>query len=139
MRERACPVVAPALLRSAAGPKASPSAAEIVALPLLHLGDSGSAGLDWMRWARHHGVRLPAGGSAGRFTSYTILLQAAVEGRGVALGWRGLVDPSVQRGALAEIAELAVETRRGLYLVHRGDIDPGDVAKAIQALGADAG
>lgn len=139
LRERACPVAAGAWLRSTVGRRRPLSAAEIVALPLLHLSNPSSTGLDWVRWARHHGVKLPAGNSAGRFTSYTILLQAAAEGRGVALGWRGFVDPSVRRGTLVELAELAVETRRGLYLVHRGDIDPGDVATAIQALGADAG
>jgi DNA-binding transcriptional LysR family regulator len=134
LRECAAPVAAPALLRGA-GRRSALSAAEIAALPLLHLSNPGTTGLDWARWARHHGVKLPAGGSAGRFTSYTILLQAAAEGRGVALGWRGFVDASVQRGALVEVADLAVATRRGLYLVHRGDIDPGDVAEAIGALG----
>ena len=48
---------------------------------------------------------------------YTATIQAAIAGRGIALGWRRLVDDDVLAGRLCLPAGFRLRTRRGYYLV----------------------
>ncbi|MCB2039716.1 MAG: LysR family transcriptional regulator, partial [Rhodoferax sp.] len=52
-----------------------------------------------------------------RFNDYSVVLQAAIEGQGVALGWRHLVDPLIGQGVLVRPVPQAVTTDQPIYLV----------------------
>ncbi|MEX0305614.1 MAG: LysR family transcriptional regulator [Leisingera sp.] len=59
----------------------------------------------WLRWedwqGRNGGVQdWP---QAEFFDNYVFLLEAAAQGRGLALGWRGFADPYLERGQLQEL------------------------------------
>ena len=53
-----------------------------------------------------------------RFDNYTLLIQAAIGGQGVAIGWRHLVDDLLEQGLLCRpIARGGLRSARGYYVV----------------------
>ncbi|MDF0729269.1 LysR substrate-binding domain-containing protein [Pseudomonas entomophila] len=56
--------------------------------------------LEWDTWLAAHGLALPQGGKALTFDSYSLMLQAAVAGHGLAMGWRRTAEPMLARGEL---------------------------------------
>ena len=50
--------------------------------------------------------------------NYPLVIQAALAGQGVALGWRPLVDDLLASGQLRAAWPEPVTTERGYYLVH---------------------
>lgn len=86
--------------------------------PLLHLETSGKARwLTWPTWLAAHGVtRAPAQGDLG-LNTYGFVIQAALAEQGVALGWRGLVDPHLDQGSLVAIGPEISRPDRGYWLL----------------------
>ena len=52
-----------------------------------------------------------------RFDNYTLLIQAAIAGQGVAIGWRHLVDELLTQGLLCRLGEAEAQSALGYYLV----------------------
>ena len=108
------PVCSPAYLEQApalAGP------ADLRTAALLHLDDRRADWLGWHAWFGELGVEGPFPRPALRVNSYPLLVQAAIAGQGVALGWSHLVDDALARGTLVRPLEAAVPTRHGFHLV----------------------
>jgi putative choline sulfate-utilization transcription factor len=88
------------------------------ALPLLHLDAPKSA--RWLRWADWFAARdLPprrVQDSGLRFGTYPLVLEAALIGQGVALGWAPLVDRLLATGGLVPLAAQPVVTDQGYAL-----------------------
>lgn len=113
--EEVYPVCSPLLLKNEAAPL-PPTA--LARLPLLHLRpESRSRWLDWNSLFRALGI--PETPSAGmlRFDNYTLLIQAAIAGQGVAIGWRHLVDELLAQGLLCRVCSASVRTEFGYYVV----------------------
>ena len=72
----------------------APLPASVLAeLPLLHLRpEHRSRWFDWDGLFRALGIAAVPTPGALRFDNYTLLIQAAIAGQGVAIGWRHLVD-----------------------------------------------
>lgn len=122
--ERVLPVCSPAFRASrapfdagaAAGAAASP--ADLAPLPLLHLESVGPAAwLSWSDWFTLHGLAVPAGGHDLTFNNYPLVLQAALMGQGVALGWSPLIADLMRDGHLVALLDRPVQTERGYFLV----------------------
>ncbi len=93
--------------------------ADLAALPLLYQ-DRGEAGwTSWESYFGHFGIDHRPPEDAYYLMSYTLPLQAAMEGQGVALAWRGLLGGYVENGWLLAPEALSYRTGRGYYLVHR--------------------
>ena len=56
--------------------------------------------LEWDTWLAAHGLALPQGAKALTFDSYSLMLQAAVAGHGLAMGWRRTAEGMLARGEL---------------------------------------
>ncbi len=86
------------------------AAAELQSEVLLQLETPHPSWLRWPDWFAHCGAPLPPGGAprGPRFNAYTITLQAALDGRGLALGWRRLIEPLLRDGRLAQVTEAVV-------------------------------
>lgn len=84
---------------------------------LLHIEQRYRPRVDWAGWLAHFGVTLPRATQRFRFNDYSIVLQAAIEGQGVALGWRHLVEPLVAQGVLVRPIAQTLRTDQPLYLV----------------------
>ena len=51
------------------------------------------------------------------FNDYSIVLQAALEGQGVALGWRHIVAPLIEQGLLVRPLKESVTTDQPMYII----------------------
>ena len=56
-------------------------------------------------------------GKAFTFNDYSIVLQAALEGQGVALGWRHIVEPLINHGRLVRPLTQSVTTDQPMYII----------------------
>lgn len=113
--EEVFPVCSPQLI---AGRTLPLSNSVLLELPLLHLRGEGSSNwFDWSGVFRELDLRqAPAPGQL-RFDNYTLLIQAAIAGQGVAIGWRHLVDALLEQNLLCRpIAETAISAN-GYYVV----------------------
>lgn len=114
-QERVLPVCSPGFL---AGHDLNGKARELARLPLLHLESAQPARwLTWAGWFQHH--HLKAAGSRHDLTlnNYALVIQAAIAGQGVALGWLPLIDEQVRAGQLVAAVAEPLVTERGYYLV----------------------
>ncbi|WP_122456196.1 choline sulfate utilization transcriptional regulator [Pseudomonas viridiflava] len=86
--------------------------------PLLHLrGESNNNWFDWGGVFRALDIpQSPAPGQL-RFDNYTLLIQAAIGGQGVAIGWRHLVDDLLEQGLLCRPVAASAVSGYGYYVV----------------------
>lgn len=100
-------------------------------LPLLTLtADQGQGWLDWPSYFERLAGMAYGESSELIFNNYTLLIQAAIAGQGVGLGWKGLVDDLIDRDMLVGLNHLRVATSCGYGLI---DVDPSDEAPAKRA------
>lgn len=113
--ERVVPVCSPGFLAEH-GLRGSPG--ELARLPLLHL-ETGlpARWLSWADWFALHGLAASDDGHDLTLNNYALVIQAAIAGQGVALGWLPLIDDPVRAGQLVLAAEHPVGTARGYHLV----------------------
>jgi|SRR5690625_426613 len=102
------PVASPALLKRIGGPRHS----VMTRAPLL-----GDPSDQWRRWFEHYGGQPPASFVAG-FDNSEILLHAAAQGLGVALGRRLLARPLIETGRLVPLSRRRMKAGFGYYLVY---------------------
>ncbi|WP_246262316.1 transcriptional regulator GcvA [Aromatoleum evansii] len=96
------PVVSPALC--AGHPLRVPG--DLAGLPLLR-----SEGEDWAPWFRAAGLDWPEPASGLMLSDSALVLQAALEGRGVALARRSLAASALRAGKLLRPFDIAIEAR----------------------------
>lgn len=125
------PVCSPELAARHAA--AGGTSAAVASLPLLHLGSSGqNRWMTWPDWAQAQG--LPASAEVPSLTlgNYPLLIQAAVAGHGVALGWRPLVDDLLRAGQLLSLPAPPLGTSRGYFLVSRQGREPWEALDSLR-------
>lgn len=110
------PVASPAVAKQL-GLKASTKPADLVEVdaPLLHMDDGDRPWMSWNQWFANFGVKLPRKHGRVLFNNYPVVLQQALAGRGVALGWRNLVDELLDSGLLRRVGP-EVTSDRGYYI-----------------------
>jgi putative choline sulfate-utilization transcription factor len=114
-REEVFPIASPRLLAGQALPLA---AGALPDLPLLHLKpEVRTRWFDWATLFRELGITQAPGAGMLRFDNYTLLIQAAIAGQGVAIGWRYLVDDLLEQGLLVRLLDGSVTSDFGYYLV----------------------
>ncbi len=84
---------------------------------LLELEDSHWNWMNWRTWLSKKEVHLPAHHHGLRMNNYPLLIEAAKNGQGIALGWRYLVDSDLASGLLVRPLNSSVRTAYGYYLV----------------------
>ena len=101
------------LCREALIPVASPNVSErfaghpsmLLSAPLLHLEEQYKSRFDWPQWFAAHNIptadRLPGD----RSNDYSLVVQAALDGQGVALGWEHIVADLIADGRLVALGE----------------------------------
>ena len=75
--------------------------------------------LTWPAWFAAHGVLAVLARPRVLQASYPLLLQAALAGEGVALGWLGLVDEALAAGTLVRLLAPLDRPERGYFLCWR--------------------
>lgn len=113
--EEVFPVCSPKLLTDRTLPLPVEALKEFA---LLHLrGEGGNHWFDWGGVFRALNIaHMPAPGQL-RFDNYTLLIQAAIGGQGVAIGWRHLVDDLLEQGLLCRPIDATAISAYGYYIV----------------------
>lgn len=83
---------------------------------LIHLDSYGRDWTTWSDWFREFGYHGDIR-SGSRVTNYSVALQMASKGAGLALGWRRLVQPLLDAGDLVVIGTHTLPAPRAFYLV----------------------
>lgn len=122
MEERLFPVCAPAFLR---GPNALRDVSDLAGRSLLQdeTLDFGAASPNWTFWARECGLSLPANLNTRRFGQSNMVVQAAIEGLGIALGREPLVIDALADGRLVRPFAQITKSPLSYWLVRRADND----------------
>jgi DNA-binding transcriptional LysR family regulator len=87
--------------------------------------------MTWSDWLAAFGITLRRAPGRILFHNYPMVLQQALVGRGVALGWRWLIDELVEGEALVVVGP-EVRSSQGYYLTW----PVGDPSEAVTALAA---
>ncbi|MBY6069145.1 LysR family transcriptional regulator [Leisingera aquaemixtae] len=115
------PVCTPGFL--ADHPEAADGISALPPVSFLHF-DTGSSGfLTWPGWFEQAGLPLPRFGKAPEFDAYPFLLQAVLDGEGIALGWLGLVDQLLENGRLVRAGPSVFSRETAYYVQHRPVLD----------------
>jgi DNA-binding transcriptional LysR family regulator len=86
-------------------------------IPLLHMDTRDVRWLDWEQWCRLTGVTASSQPPRIRYNNYPLMLNAVVEGHGLALGWSTLVRQWVQEGKLVDLDPSIRRSNFG-YILH---------------------
>ncbi|MBS7413144.1 choline sulfate utilization transcriptional regulator [Pseudomonas syringae] len=113
--EEVFPVCSPQLLAGRQMPLPNDALCDF---PLLHLrGENINNWFDWAGVFRALDIpQAPAPGQL-RFDNYTLLIQAAIGGQGIAIGWKHLVDDLLDQGLLCRSIAGAAISGQGYYVV----------------------
>lgn len=112
--EEIFPVCSPAFL-AANGPIRHVS--DLTKASLLHHEERYRSRMDWMTWLSRFGVSLPRENRHFSFNDYSVILQAALEGQGIAMGWRHLVEVPLTNGQLVRPLPQTVVTPEPMYVM----------------------
>lgn len=117
-RDRLVPVASPALAEAFEGRELELLARE----RLIHLDSEDRSWTTWDEWFRQLGYD-GAISTGLRVNNYSVALQAAQDGAGVALGWRRLVSSLFATGQLAPIGPHVLEAPLSFYIVCRPEAE----------------
>ena len=115
VHEAVRPVVSPAFFEQHES-ILSRAPADWLGLPFLELSKYNYGWATWDDWFAVQGL----GSTRPQFqyfNNYVYLLEAAAAGKGVGLGWRGLIDRHIESGVLCEIGPAYVEFDRAIHAV----------------------
>ena len=118
LEEESFPVCSPAYL-ARCGVLATP--ADLLRHTLLVLEGDLPGWVNWPEWLRRLGVKEAAPRRTVRLNSYPLVVQAALAGQGIALGWRHLLDDHLASGALVRPVEATLGGPGAFWLFDYGN------------------
>lgn len=119
----ACALIAPERLVAVARPaflaRQGPVATigDLRALPLIHLDEPHRYRPGWSEFLAHFGIDFRDLGEGLRLNDYALVLQAAMAGEGVALGWQHICERPIAQGLLQAVGPWMWETGEAFHLV----------------------
>ena len=84
---------------------------------LIHLEEPHRAAPTWEDWLMSAGAALPSKNRSLIINDYVSVAQAALNGQGIALGWRHLVGDMVADGRLVRVGNVTLWTGNAFYVV----------------------
>ena len=91
---------------------------KLAALPLLKLGtDAGQGWQDWRSYFKGRRSLVEPSEPVLTFNNYTLLIQAAIAGQGMGIGWATLVDDLLENNVLVGLREFSLHSDSGYYVV----------------------
>lgn len=128
MSEAMAPVCAPELAQSLG------SIADLARHPILHdTADTPGCLSNWELWAEEVGVTLPPLHRTRRYGQANLVIQAAINGAGVAMGRRALVEDAIARGALVHPFPHMAQSRFSYWFVCSPDAMKRKPVQAFRA------
>jgi putative choline sulfate-utilization transcription factor len=112
-REEVFPVCSPRLVQGMNLPLPKE---DLASLPMLHLKpEYSSRWFDWKSIFQALNIQTPPIPAVLSFDNYTLVIQAAIAGQGVAIGWRHLVDELLEQGFLCRPVQEQAISPYGYY------------------------
>lgn len=112
--EQVFPVCSPGFLAKH-GPVTSHK--KLASLPLLKLGaDAGEGWMDWPGFFNGRRSQVQPGEPVLTFNNYTLLIQAAIAGQGMGIGWGTLVDELIDSKILVGLKDFSLNTKSGYFI-----------------------
>lgn len=84
---------------------------------LIHLEERYTSRLDWRKLFDNFDLKYRNSNADETFNDYAIVLQAAMEGQGIALGWKPMVNSLIASGRLVAPLELEIKTENPFYIL----------------------
>ena len=100
--------------------------------PLIHLEEPFRERPGWADWFAHYGIGYRDSGSGLRLNDYALVLQAAMAGEGVALGFQHVTEGLVSQGLLAPVGPWEFVTGRGFFLVWSNRQEIPGITRAVR-------
>lgn len=93
--------------------------------------------MEWDEWLRVFGQLMAGNARSASFDSYPLMLQAAVEGHGIAMGWRRTASRLIESGALVRPCAQSVHLPEAISVYrHQGEGARAEVAALLAWLEA---
>lgn len=108
--EQVMPVATPALAAELNLDEYS-SGKDVLAAPLLHMDATDRPWMSWTDWLQSFDLSLTPGRRRVEFNNYPTVLQQALAGRGIALGWSKLVEDLIADDLLCIVGPVATSHR----------------------------
>lgn len=127
-RDELVPVAAPDLAAAVQGMGLE----ELAQQRLVHLDSPSYAWTGWNEWFQELGFegQITIGS---RVTSYSVALQIARKGAGLALGWKRLVQPMLDSGKLSVVEGFSLPAPNQFYLAGPADKDLSEQARLLKS------
>jgi len=109
------PFAAPSLA-TALGLHANTRPAELAAFNLLHIDDVGRPNMTWKQWFAEAGEPLTPAKPRLVYNAYPTVIQEALAGNGIALGWQHLLSDMVERGLLVPVGPVVQRQHGGHHV-----------------------
>lgn len=117
-------VIAPACAPGLIGEKEVIAVQDVHRYPLIHLDGPYDEQTRWSHWFRAQQLQTSNDQRGISVNTYTNLVQAALDGQGLALIGTPLIARYLESGALIQPVEAAPIIRRSFYLVTPGEVEP---------------
>jgi len=123
-REAVRPFAAPSLAAELGlGPDTTPAA--LATHNLLHIDDDGRPNMTWREWFTEAGDERTPATPRLVYNAYPTVIQEALAGRGIALGWQHLLSDMVERGLLVPVGPIVQRRLGGHHVCWRTGNDDG--------------
>jgi len=127
-RDELVPVATPDLAAKLEGV----SLGELAGQRLIHLQSASQSWTTWSDWFLELGHRGDVSPGT-RVTSYSVALQIARKGAGLALGWRRLIQPMIDSGKLSIVGDFKLPAPNEFYLVGLPDEELSENARRLKS------
>jgi DNA-binding transcriptional LysR family regulator len=107
-------VASPAFIDALGGP---PTLAEMTGLRLIHLEEPVREACDWKEWFESAGIPYAKPYRPLIINDYVLVIQAALAGEGIALGWQHLIEAQVSTGVLVPVGGHVLQTGAAFHVV----------------------
>ena len=106
--------------------------ADLASHRLIHLEEPFREAANWDDWFRSAGLSFAVTGTGLRINDYALVIQAAMEGQGIAIGWRHLVERLLASGLLVRVTDHVMTTGKGFYVVWPKEGGLSDNARRVR-------
>lgn len=105
---------------------------ELAGHRLIHLEEPFRPAADWRDWFSSAGLKGKALTRGLVINDYALVIQATMEGEGIALGWRHLSERLVRAGLLVRVSDHSLTTGRDFYVVWQKARDLTEPARRVR-------
>jgi DNA-binding transcriptional LysR family regulator len=127
--EEIFPVAGPSYLAKFGKPK---TVEELATHRLIHLEEPYREAPTWDEWFASAGTSLRNAERGLRINDYALVIQAVMEGQGISLGWRHLVERLVASVLLVPVTDHVMRTGIGFHVIWPKNRDLSDNARRVR-------